>query len=177
MSVQRSPVSRVLAVAAVAVMVVVTVVLQVSVFDAFAIQGVAPDFALLLVVGAALVRGPAYGAGVGFVAGLVLDLAPPADHTAGRWALAFVIVGALVGTVRPQGRLGIVHTLVAVACAAFIATSVFAITGLVIGGQSVTLAAATHVVPIAVLYDLLLAPLVMPLAFLAFRRIDSLGRW
>ena len=30
---------------------------------------------------------------LGFVAGVLLDLAPPADHVAGRWALALVVVG------------------------------------------------------------------------------------
>jgi hypothetical protein len=30
---------------------------------------------------------------LGFVAGLLLDLVPPADHEAGRWALALVVVG------------------------------------------------------------------------------------
>ena len=75
------------AAAVVAALIVVTVTLQVSVFSHFAFDGVAPDLALLLVIGAALVRGPEYAAVVGFAAGLVLDLAPPADHTAGRWAL------------------------------------------------------------------------------------------
>lgn len=169
--------NRALRAAAVMAMILVTVVLQLSVFDSFAIDGVAPDFALLLVVGAALVRGPSYGAVVGFIAGLVLDLAPPADHTAGRWALAFVIVGALVGLVRPEGRQSIPATLLAVACGAFIATSVFVVSGLVIGGQAVTLSSAAHVVPIAVVYDLALTPLVLPLAFLAFRRLETAERW
>ncbi len=52
-----------------------------------------PNLCLLVVVGAALTRGPQFAAVLGFVAGVALDLAPPADHVAGRWALALVVVG------------------------------------------------------------------------------------
>ena len=41
---------------------------------------------------------------VGFAAGLALDLAPPADHLAGRWALALVVVGYVAGRARRDGR-------------------------------------------------------------------------
>ena len=51
----------------VAVLISVTVALQVSVFSHFAVEGVVPDLALLLVIGAALVRGPTYAALVGLV--------------------------------------------------------------------------------------------------------------
>ena len=39
---------------------------------------------------------------LGFVAGVLLDLAPPADHVAGRWALALVVVGYVAGRMRPE---------------------------------------------------------------------------
>ena len=131
--------------AAVAVLVIVTIVLQVSVFSHFAIDGVVPDFALLVVIAAALVRGPDYAALVGFAAGLVLDLAPPADHTAGRWALSLVLVGYL--------------------------------TGLVLRDPGVSVGSALEVVPVAVLYDVVLTPLVVPLVLLLFRRLQPADRW
>ena len=79
--------------AALAVLVCVAVVAQVVVFRHVAIDGVVPDLALVLVVVAAIDRGPQFAAVLGFAAGLLLDLAPPADHVAGRWALALVLVG------------------------------------------------------------------------------------
>lgn len=161
----------------VAVLVVVTVTVQLSVFNHFAIDGVAPDLALLLVIGAALVRGPTYAAVVGFAAGLVLDLAPPADHTAGRWALALVTVGCLTGLARPEGARTLVSTVLIVAAGAFIGTSVYALSGLVLGEQSVTVSSALEVVPIAVLYDVLLTPLLIPLLVLCFRRLEPAERW
>ena len=87
-------------------LLVVALVLQVTIFpplvpDFFA-QGVVPNFCLLVVVAAALVRGPEQAAVLGFVAGLLLDLVPPADHVAGRWALALVVVGYVAGRLRPD---------------------------------------------------------------------------
>jgi rod shape-determining protein MreD len=138
---------RAVRIAAVAALIVVTITLQLSVFDHFALDGVAPDFALIVVVAAALVRGPEYAAAVGFAAGLVLDLAPPADHTAGRWALSFV------------------------------GTSVFALTGLVLGDPGVTVTSVFDVVPRAVGYDVLIAPLALPLMLAALRRVQPAERW
>jgi rod shape-determining protein MreD len=158
-------------------LIIVTVTLQVSVFSHFALDGVAPDLALLLVIGAALVRGPTYAALVGFAAGLVLDLAPPADHTAGRWALALVLVGYLTGLARAEGSQSVLGTLLIVASGAFIGTSVYALSGLALGEQSVTVSSAVQVVPIAILYDVLLAPAVIPLLLMAFRRLEPAERW
>ncbi len=162
---------------AVAVLVVVTVTLQVSIFSSLSIGGVVPDLVLLVVVAAALVRGPDYAALVGFAAGLVLDLAPPADATAGRWALAFVIVGYLIGLARPEGDISIVNTFVMVAAGAFIGTSVYALTGLVLGDPGVTVGAAFRVVPLTVVYDVVITPLVVPLVVLLFRRLEPIERW
>jgi rod shape-determining protein MreD len=172
----------VLRLAVVAVLVVVTVTMQVSVFDHFALRGVVPDVALLVVIAAAIVRGANYAALVGFAAGLVLDLAPPADHTAGRWALSLVLVGYLTGLVRQEtdhgpGDVSVVGTLVMVAAGAFIGTSVFALTGLVLQDSGVTVGSALEVVPTAVAYDLLVTPLVLPLVVLLFRRLEPNDRW
>lgn len=162
---------------AVAVLIVVTVTLQVSIFANLSFGGVVPDLVMLVVIAAALVRGPDYAALVGFAAGLVLDLAPPADSTAGRWALAFVVVGYLTGVARQGGDISLFGTLVLVAAGAFIGTSVYALSGLVLGDQGVDVSAAFHVVPLSVLYDLLVTPLVVPLVVLLFRRLEPVDRW
>ena len=161
----------------VTVLVVVTITLQVSIFSHFSMRGVVPDLALLVVIAAALVRGPDYAALVGFAAGLVLDLAPPADHTAGRWALSFVLVGYLTGLARREGDITVVGTLVIVAAGAFIGTSVFALTGLVLGEGGVDVSAALDVIPLAVAYDVLVTPLVVPLVVMLFRRLEPAERW
>ncbi len=163
--------------AVVAALIVVTVTLQLSIFSHFSVDGVVPDLALLVVVGAALVRGPDYAALVGFAAGLVLDLAPPADHTAGRWAISLVLVGYLTGLVKSDSESTVVGNILTVAAGAFIGTSIFALTGLVLQDPGVSVSSALEVVPVAIGYDVLLTPLVIPLVLLLFRRLEPAERW
>ena len=55
------------------------------------------SLALVAVLAFAYVRGPSFGALLGFCAGLLVDVAPPADGVAGLWALAFTLAAYLVG--------------------------------------------------------------------------------
>jgi rod shape-determining protein MreD len=145
-------------------LVVVALVLQVTVFPHVAVHGVVPNLCLLVVVAAGLVRGPEQAATLGFVAGVLLDLAPPADHVAGRWALALVVVGYVAGRVRADTPTGpSVTTVVAtVAACSFVGTSTFAITGLLLRDPVVSVADLLPVVLVALAWDVLLTPLVMP---------------
>jgi rod shape-determining protein MreD len=138
-------------------------VLQVSFFGFFTLDGVVPNLVLLVVVGVAIARGPDVAAPLGFLGGLVLDLAPPADHVAGRWALALLVAAYVAGRVRQDARRSTVVALVTVAAASFLATSVFALSGMALGDTVVDPAAALRVVAVSVGYDLLLAPFVLPL--------------
>ena len=124
---------RSIRVAVAAALVVGALVLQVAVFPHVAWEGIVPDVCLLVVVAAALVRGPAFAATLGFVAGLMLDLAPPADHVAGRWALALVVVGYVAGLMRQDTRTPATTVVATVAASSFVGTSVYALSGLVLG--------------------------------------------
>jgi rod shape-determining protein MreD len=126
----------------------------------------------LLVVAAALVRGPDFAMVLGFFAGLAIDLAPPADHVAGRWALALVVVGYLAGRVRHDAGTSAVAAVVTVAASSFVGTSVFALSGMVLRDPSVPVAEALQVIPVAVVYDVLLTPFVLPPAMRLLRRIQ-----
>jgi rod shape-determining protein MreD len=155
-----------------AALVVLAIGLQLGPFADLAINGTTPDLLLLVVVAVALVDGPQRGALIGFLGGLALDLAPPADHVAGRWALALVVVGYLVGLVRDDGRQGIVGAMVAVAAGSFVGTSLFALSGLVLDEPGVTVSRVLEVIPVAVLYDVALTPLVLPLLMALARRLQ-----
>lgn len=148
------------------------VVLQISFFPHFAWQGVVPNLALLVVVAAALVRGPQYAAVLGFVAGVVIDLAPPADHVAGRWALALVLVGYLAGRVRQEVRPTASAVVLTVAACSFLGTSVFALVGLLLRDPVVPVADMVEVILIAVVWDVLLTPFVLPPVMTLFRRLE-----
>ena len=152
--------------------ITLAVVVQVAMFPYLSLAGVVPNIALLVVVAAALVRGAEFAAVIGFLAGLAIDLAPPADHVAGRWALALVVVGYLAGRVRHDARTSALAAIIAVAASSFIGTSIFALSGLLLSDPAVTPTEALAVIPPAVLYDVLLTPFVLPLMMRLFRRLE-----
>ena len=147
-------------------------VLQVSVFSHWSWHGVVPDLVLLVVVAAGLAHGTEYGMVLGFAAGLLLDLAPPADQVAGRWALALLVVGYVAG------RLGtslpaaprLPQTLAVAAACSFVGTSVFAITGLVLRDPAVDVPELLRVTLAALAWDVALAALVIPAVLRGFDR-------
>jgi rod shape-determining protein MreD len=152
-------------------LLLVAVVLQVSFFGYFAWDGVVPNLALLVVVAAGLIRGPELAAGLGFVGGLAIDLVPPADHVAGRWALALVVVGYLAGRVRQDSGRSSLVALGTVGACSFVGTSVYALSGMLLRDPSIPVAEALRVIPEALLYDLLMAPFVLPPVMRLFRRL------
>jgi rod shape-determining protein MreD len=143
-------------------LVLVALVLQIAVFPHLAWDGIVPNFCLLVVVAAALVRGPGFAATLGFFAGLALDLAPPADHVAGRWALALVVVGYVAGLMRQDTRSSATTVVATVAASSFIGTSVYALSGVVLGDAVAGGGDLLRVILVALLWDVLLTPLVLP---------------
>jgi rod shape-determining protein MreD len=150
-------------------------VLQVSLFPHLAWQGIVPNLCLLVVVGAALTRGPQAAIVLGFLAGVALDLAPPADHVAGRWALALVLVGYVAGRVRQDVKPTALAVVGTVAASSFIGTSVFAITGLILRDPLLDVGQLLGVILVAVLWDVLLTPFVLPPVMTLFNRLQPEG--
>jgi rod shape-determining protein MreD len=148
------------------------VTLQVTLFPYLSYDGVVPNLALLVVVAAALVRGPDFAAVIGFLSGLAIDLAPPADHVAGRWALALVLVGYLAGRVRQDARTSALAAVVTVAAASFVGTSVFALSGMVLSDPALPASEALAVIPVGVVYDVLVTPFVLPVMMRLFHRLE-----
>lgn len=150
-------------------------VLQVSLFPHVAWHGIVPNICLLVVVAAALTRGPQFAMVLGFAAGVVLDLAPPADHLAGRWALALVVVGYVAGQVRrdgrPDTRPSATAVVLTVAASSFVGTSLFALSGIVLG-DPIAIPDLLEVIAVALLWDVLLTPFVLPPVMALFRRLE-----
>ena len=144
-------------------LVCAAVICQAVVFRFVAIDGVVPNLALIVVVAAAIARGPKFAMVLGFAAGLLLDLAPPADHVAGRWALALVVVGYLAGRVQRDARSSTVTAVLVVGAASFVGTSVYALTGILLDDAALPLDQMLQVIVISVLWDLMLAPFLVPL--------------
>ncbi|MEU5050094.1 rod shape-determining protein MreD [Streptomyces sp. NPDC021096] len=153
-------------------LVVVALVVQVSVFARLHLPGAVPDLLLLVVVGLALVYGHTAGALIGFGAGLLADLAPPADHATGRYALVLCLIGYLIGLARPEsGQLrSATAPMLAVVGAAIASTLLYAGVGSLVGDTAARHVGLTGLVATAALYDLLLAPFTVPLIMAVARR-------
>ncbi len=160
---------RVLAAAAA---VLLAALLQVSVLSQVSWQGVVPNLVLLVVVAAGLVRGASFAMVLGLAAGLLLDLSPPADHVAGRWALALVLVGLVAGQVNREARGSAGAVVATVAVCSLLGTTVFALSGTLLGDPITSVGSALGVVGLALLLDVLLTPLVLPPLMSVFRRLE-----
>jgi len=144
-----------------ALAIAVALVLQVSLFPHFAWHGIVPNLCLLVVVAAALTINAPSAMLLGFAAGVALDLVPPADHVAGRWALALTVVAFLAARVRQDVKPTATAVVGTVAAASFVGTSIFALTGLLLG-ESGSVPDLLVVIGVAVLWDVLLTPFVLP---------------
>jgi rod shape-determining protein MreD len=156
-------------------LVVVALVLQVSVLARLQLPGAVPDLLLLVVVALALVYGHTSGALIGFGAGLLADLAPPADHAAGRYALVLCLIGYLAGLAKPDsGQLRTaLGPMVVVVGAAVTTTLLYAGVGALVGDTAARHVGLTNLVVTAAIYDLLLAPFTVPLIMALARRAEN----
>lgn len=156
-------------------LVVIALVVQVSVLARLQLPGAVPDLLLLVVLGLALVYGHVAGALIGFGAGLLTDLAPPADHAAGRYAMVLCIIGYLAGLARPEnGRLKSAFVPMAVVVAAAIgSTLLYAGVGALVGDTAARHVGLGSLLFTATVYDLLLAPFTVPLIMALARRTEN----
>jgi rod shape-determining protein MreD len=156
-------------------LVVVALVIQVSVLARLHLPGAVPDLVLLTVLALALVYGHVGGALIGFGAGLLSDLAPPADHAAGRYALVLCVIGYLAGLAKPEsGRLKSATGPMAVVVAAAIgSTLLYASVGALVGDTAARHVGLDSLLITAAVYDLLLAPFVVPVLMALARRAEN----
>ena len=152
--------------------VVVALVVQVSLFPHLAWHGIVPNLCLLVVVAAALTVEAPFALVLGFTAGLTLDLAPPADHVAGRWALALTIAAFLAARVRQDQKPSAMTVVGTVAAASFVASSLFALSGIVLSDPAMSIGGLLEVVLVAVVWDVLLTPFVLPPLMRLFTRLS-----
>ncbi|MFD8570590.1 rod shape-determining protein MreD [Streptomyces sp. NPDC057694] len=156
-------------------LVVVALVVQVCVLARLQLPGAVPDLLLLTVLGLALVYGHVGGAFIGFGAGLLADLAPPADHAAGRYALVLCVIGYLAGLAKPEtGQLrSAFGPMVVVVGAAVGTTLLYAGVGALVGDTAARHVGLGSLLFTAALYDLLLAPFVVPGVMALARRAEN----
>lgn len=152
--------------------VVLALVVQVTLFPHLAWHGIVPNLCLLVVVAAALTVEAPFALLLGFAAGLTLDLAPPADHVAGRWALALTVAAFLAARVRQDVKPTALAVVGTVAAASFVATSLFALSGVLLSDPAMSIGGLLEVVLVAVVWDVLLTPFVLPPLMKLFARLS-----
>ena len=123
--------------------------------------GGVPDVVLLCVVAIGLVSGPQPGLIAGFCAGLALDLAPPATELIGQYALVFCLVGYVSGRLTFALRQSAVAALAAAAGAVVLGEVLVGSLVVVLDTPAVTIATVLRLLPSAVIYDVVLSPVVM----------------
>jgi rod shape-determining protein MreD len=155
-----------------AVLVLTAFLVQTVILSRLPLPGAEPDLVLVVTVALGLAYGPQSGAVIGFLAGLFVDVAPPADHTLGRAALALCLVGYLSGLFATEVTRSAFVPVFAVAVASVVGTAVFAGVGAIIGDLRIGWSAAAEVLPAVVLYDVVLAPFVVPAILVLARRIE-----
>ena len=150
-------------------------VLQTSLLSHWRMPGAVPDLVLPLVAGIGMALGPVAGSVSGFGGGLLLDILPPADGTLGRWAMVLTLIGWLAGRSRDTVERSAVLPIAMVALLAPLDVLGYAGLGVIFGDQRVTWAGVTAVLPAFTLYDVLLAPFLLPLVALVIRRTEGPG--
>jgi len=134
-----------------------------------------PDVLVVFVIAFALVGGPQRGAVIGFAVGLTADLMPPSDHLAGRLAFAYTLVGYFAGLLEDVEERSVLTTIVVVALGASVSVLVYAGLGVLVGDPTVTVHATTQALVATVVYDVILAPFVVPLVSAASHRLEPAG--
>jgi rod shape-determining protein MreD len=153
--------------------IVAVLVLQVSVANRLPLPGgVQPDLVLLAVVALALVFGSMTGMVTGFLAGLAADIIPPADHTIGRYALVYCLIGYLCGIASAEMDRQTVVPFFAVAAGALAGTVLYAVTGMILGDPRAQWDTVSSMVPLQVGYDVVASPFVVWAVLRVTRRYE-----
>lgn len=156
------------------VIAVLALVLQVAVANRLPLPGaVTPDLVLLAIVALALTNGPMLGMITGFGAGLAADIVPPADHTIGRYALVYCLIGYACGLLAGEMDRTTVVPFMTVAVGALAGTVLYAGVGMLLDDPRATWPIVSHIVPLAVLYDVLASPFVLWAVLRLTRRADG----
>lgn len=152
--------------------VLLALLLQLTLLARLGLPGATPDLLLVVVVALAIAYGPLEGMLIGFFAGLTADLIPPADHALGRFAFVICLVGYLAGRVRGEAARSALGSVLFVAMAAVGAAVIGGGLAEAMGEADGLRRSVLQLLPTAVLYDVVLAPFVVPTVIRLANRIE-----
>ncbi len=82
----------------------ISFLIQVTLLSRLGLPGATPDLLVVSVVAVALAMGPIQGAFAGFLAGVIIDVSPPADTVVGVNSIVYLGIGFLAGYVVDDPR-------------------------------------------------------------------------
>lgn len=89
----------------VGISVLFATIIELTLLSRLEFPGATPDLVIVVVVAIALAMGPTQGAVAGFSAGVLVDLAPPADTLLGVNAIVYMAIGFVTGfVIDPRDR-------------------------------------------------------------------------
>jgi rod shape-determining protein MreD len=141
----------------------VAFLIQVTLLSRLGLPGATPDLLVVSVVAVALAMGPIQGAFAGFLAGVIIDVSPPADTVVGVNSIVYLGIGFLAGYVvdtRDRTVPGMI-AIASISCAAA-AVGTAAIDAM-LGSPRVLWDSVPLIALTSALYGALLAPLMIPL--------------
>lgn len=154
------------------------VLLQTTLFERATLFGVAPDLILIVVICMALLEGPTVGAVSGFGAGLLRDL--HLETPKGITALTYLVVGYVVGSVRPYVQsTSVLLPISAVFVGSLSGSALYEVVSLLLGGRPHSLKRGITVVLLTAVYNTLLVPFVYPLVrkITTVYKTEKVYRW
>jgi len=147
---------------------------EVSVLPHLGLPAAVPDLVLLAVLAFASAWGPTGGAVCGFVAGLVLDLAPPSVTVIGRHALVLAVVGGLAGRAAREVSRSALRTSLLAGVYAFAATGLNVLLGVLVGeGAGLSRPGLVTAMAATAAYTAVATPLVVPGTAALARRVEG----
>lgn len=159
-----------------ALSVLAAITLEYSVLPFVHLPRGGPDLVLLAVLAFSSVWGRSAGAVSGFLAGLALDLAPPATAAVGRHAIVLALVGALAGHAAAEMKRSALRTSLLAGLYALAAVLADAVLGTLLGdGTGITRSGLALAALATAGYTAIATPLVVPGLAALGRRFETPG--
>jgi len=150
--------------------ILTALLLQLTVVGRLPLPGAEPDLLLVLVVAFALAEGPLSGMVTGFVAGILADAL--SVHELGRLALAYALAGYVVGLLQDETARSTLLPFGAVLLGGLTALGAFALEGVLLADQHITVYSVGRAAISSVPYAVVLTPFVVPVVSGLVRRLD-----
>lgn len=145
-----------------AIILVLAIAFQSAVVARWNLPGAVPDLLLVMVAAFAMRQLPEHGALLGFLSGLLLDLAPPADGLVGLSAFTLTIVGYAAATFRSDLNRSVFGPLLFTGAAGALAVLMHAILGGLLGDPTISISRTPWLMLTSAVYCTLLATILIP---------------